>query len=447
MLNKFLSYIKEQNLVPESTTTLLAVSGGKDSMALTDLMLRAGLSFHIGHINHHLRGEESDGDAAFVKNFCITNDIPYYEYNISPDEFTSGNIHDKARKIRYQWLHQIAKENHCHQIATAHHRDDVAESFLINLIRGSGLKGLSGIPVRNGNIVRPLLFASSDDIIQYVGKHNISYREDSSNSSDKYLRNKIRHHILPNLYEIDGRAKSGLNTSIQYLSETSEVFDFLLNEYGEKVSTQSGSEIIIQLDGLKDHNHSSAILFALIRDYGFNFSQCEDIITGSQGSTFIGNHVHAYVHQDSLIIVPLGKRREFRPIVVTKLPHKITSESGIFVIENIGNSQEIHFKNGSLYLDADSIQWPIEIRKRQPGDRWSPLGMKGKTQKVKDYLIHRKLSIPEKEKTFIISDQNDIIAIFNLGISEKVKMTPESQNIIRISWEDCKSIDFPEQKN
>ena len=207
MLNRFLSYIKQNKLIIPGSFTLLAVSGGTDSMVLADLMLQARQPIAVGHINHHLRGQESDDDAKFVEDYCNKNKIPYHQYDIDPYLLSHGNLQDKARIIRYEKLVSWAIDNDCQQIATAHHLDDQIETFIMNLMRGAGLNGLTGIAKKNGVIIRPLLWASSEEIIQYANEHSIQYREDSSNTSDKYVRNQIRHHILPTMYQTDSRAQ------------------------------------------------------------------------------------------------------------------------------------------------------------------------------------------------------------------------------------------------
>lgn len=284
MLDKFLSYIHEEKLIKKGESILLAVSGGLDSMVMLDLFIKSKIKIGVAHINHQLRAQESDDDAAFVKLFCTKHNTPFFQLDLDPGAFVKGNMHDTARQLRYEWLNSIAKEKNYDKIATAHHKDDEAETFLMNLMRGSGLDGLDGIDALKGTIMRPLLFAEKQDLVQYAVETNLPYREDSSNNTDKYLRNKIRHHILPEMYNMDDRAQNGLQKSIFNIRQSKCLIDYFLQKWSEDNITVSGDQIKIPMTAVLDTSLGSSFLFHLIKPFGFTMSQCEDILLNINGS-------------------------------------------------------------------------------------------------------------------------------------------------------------------
>lgn len=434
MLNRFIDYISAKKLILPNSTTLLAVSGGKDSMVMADLMLKGGYPIHIGHINHHLRGKESEADAKFVQTFCEKHQVPYHQYDIDPYLLTHGNLQDRARQIRYDKLTIWANEYKCEQIATAHHLDDRIETFLMYIMRGTGLNGLSSILPKNEKIIRPLLWATTDEITSYIDKDGIAYREDSSNNSDKYLRNQVRHHIIPAMTQADNRATAGLKQTIENMESTSILFDFLLDTFAETLITYCDGYKTIAFNKITPYNFAAELLFHLIRKDGFNIYQCRDILRNMNGHFYSLTH-EAIVHQDTLIIRRLIENNPLEPITIKEIPMNLVCKDQYLSFEKVNEFPKDFKSENQFFLNADHIKWPMTIRNRQEGDTFSPYGMQGKTQKVKDYLIHRKLSAFEKEKVLILEDQCQILAILPFTIAHDVRVTPQSEEIIVIKFQ------------
>lgn len=434
MLNRFLSYIKQNKLIIPGTFTLLAVSGGKDSMVMVDLMHRAGLPIHVGHINHHLRGQESEDDAKFVEEYCKNHQIPYHQYDIDPYLLSVGNLQDKARTIRYEKLTSWATEYNCPQIATAHHLDDQIETFIMNIMRGTGLNGLTSIANKNGVIIRPLLWASSDEINQYVNEQSIQYRDDSSNASDKYIRNKTRHHILPTIYQTDNRAYSGIQQTIRNIESTATIFNFLLDSYSQSIVSSDSNTKTILLNKILPYPFAQDLLFHLIKQEGFNIYQCTDMVKCQQGHFYSSTH-EAIVHQQQIIVRPLRERTSLAPITIANPPFEKNINDHKFSIKYTNIIPDTFAQNNHFYLDANVIQWPLTIRERQDGDVFAPFGLKGQSQKVKDFLINRKLSAFDKEDILIIEDTVQILAVLPMTIAHDTGISKNTTHILCIQYQ------------
>lgn len=433
MLNKFLSYIEDKKLIIPGSVTLLSVSGGKDSMVLTDLMLKAGMPIMVGHINHHLRGAESEEDALFVKNYCLEHDLPYHQYDVDPYLLSTGNLQNKARLIRYNQLQKWATEYGCRQIATAHHLDDRIETFLMNIMRGTGMNGMTSILPRNENIIRPMLWATTDEIMRYVRDNSIFYREDSSNASDKYLRNQVRHHILPAMIQADNRSYAGLRQTIRNMESTVTVFDYLMENFRHTVVSDSAGKKVVDLSHLLHQPFASDVLYQIIRIYGFNILQCVDMIQSQQGRYYSNSH-EAIVHQQKVLIRVIAAEHESVLHIMDAMPFELQS-GDIHISMEVSQDVEQNFDNkNQFFLDADVISWPITIRSRKPGDVFEPYGMHGKKQKVKKYLTNRKLTPFDKENIRIVEDKKRILAVLPCTIANAVQVTSESENIAVIHF-------------
>lgn len=439
MLDKFLSYINQEKLFLQTDKILLAVSGGMDSMAMVQLFRDANIQIGIAHVNHNLRGEESQQDEDFIKNYCETYCLPFFAATIDPKTFDRQNMHEKARQFRYDFFEKVVTLNDYQYIATAHHQDDVVETFLMNMSRGAGLNGLSSIPSKRQNIIRPLLFATREDISRYINIENIPYREDSSNASDKYLRNSIRHRILPALYDIDPRARQGIPQTITNIKSSYDLLNELTNILKNKIVKKEKNEIVIDLKEIKILQNATPFLYQIIQEYGYNYDQCVDILlVHNQNSLFFLTKSHeAILDRDSLYIRPIQVKTEDESILPLNLHTEVTITNKKIKLEPV-ESHSITFDNNNniQYICIDHVSLPFTIRKWQAGDTFAPLGLKGKKQKVQDFLINNKLSLHEKSHVVVLISGNKIIAIPGYRISEDVKITEHCKLIVRLSMEE-----------
>lgn len=439
MLDKFLSYINHEKLFLPSDKILLAVSGGMDSMAMVHLFRAANIQIGIAHINHNLRGNESQEDEKFIKDYCETHHIPFFVASIDPISFEGQNMHEKARKFRYDYFDNVMLEYNYQNVATAHHQDDVIETFLMNLLRGSGLNGLSSIPSKRQNIIRPLLFATRHEISDFVIDQKIQYREDSSNASDKYLRNSIRHHIVPALYDMDPRAKQGIPQTIANIKSSYDLLNELTDILKNNIVTTQKDETIIDLKEIKKLQNANSFLFQIIQEYGYNYDQCMDILsTHDQNSRFfLTKSNEALLDRNKLHIRPIQLKNEDNPIFQLDLNTEVTIAHKKIKLETIESpNQTFDNSNNIQYICIDDLTLPFTIRKWQAGDTFAPLGLKGKKQKVKDFLINNKLTLYEKSNVVVVESDGKIISIPGCRISEDVKITEDSKVIIKISMEE-----------
>ncbi|MBN2485344.1 MAG: tRNA lysidine(34) synthetase TilS, partial [Bacteroidales bacterium] len=281
LYNEFKKHIVQTGLIKPGEKVLLTVSGGIDSVALFHLFLETGTDFAVAHCNFQLRGEEANGDQKFVENLAAAHHIICYTQKFNTKEYASDNkisIQMAARDLRYTWFEEIATENAFQKIATAHNLNDVVETFFLNLTRGTGLKGLSGIKQLKGKLVRPLLFASRNEITEYVKAKNISYREDSSNAETKYMRNAIRHNIVPAFEKLNPSFIRSVLHSSRIIAEAEKVFDKHVGHLKSQLLCTNEGFTYIDVEKLKELNISAELLFELISPYGFSFGNAENII-------------------------------------------------------------------------------------------------------------------------------------------------------------------------
>ncbi|MBK8387967.1 MAG: tRNA lysidine(34) synthetase TilS [Saprospiraceae bacterium] len=437
MIQKFLQYIEQEHLLKSGEKVLLAVSGGKDSMVMVDLFMKANLSFGIAHINHHTRGASSDGDEAFVRTFSADHQIPFYIMHLDPAVSKTSNFQAKAREIRYEWLNSIMREENFQHIATAHHQNDNIESFLMGLLRSSGTRGLSGIAPKKENIIRPLLFASREEIDQYQVTNNIAFREDESNASEKYLRNKIRHNVVKVLNHVDPQAVQKIDESIRIIAESNELLEYFVANDNSVVSSK-GELKIVDMIALKKMPAPAAFLWYKLNDYGFTKSDIIDMLDSMRsGASFTSATHKAVIDRSKIIIQPVhlivedeDKAIEINVNGPGNYPIDEHSTIKIAIVDHL----EFGKKSNEEYLGFQEQPMPLVIRKRKNGDIFKPLGMGGKSQKVKDFIVNNKLSFEDKSKLWLLTTPKDdeIIAVLPYRISEDYKVTPESKFILKL---------------
>ena len=453
MIDRFQAYINRCNLIAESDKLILALSGGIDSMVLADLLLKAKVEFVAAHCNFHLRSEESDGDEKFVCEFAEKHGVQCLVKHFETVEYAEEkgiSIEMAARDLRYAWFEELRQQLDYDKIAVAHHADDQAETFFINLLRGAGLRGLKGMQPKNGDIIRPLLWASREQIHQYAVENQITWREDHTNAETIYLRNKIRNQLLPVFDELHPEARQGLYKSLEHLSAENELYRVLLNEkLSHIVEDQDGALVIarrndeaiqtnksfrVSLDcfAMLAMTQSEQLLFEWLRQYGFNTDQCRFIFEAME--TGIGNKYCSPTHQlvigrnelqlseikpveDAEIQIEIGKGEIISPI---HLRFSQIEKSSDFVIDK---SSDV------ALLDADKIQFPLTLRHWRHGDRFHPLGMKG-SKLLSDFFVDQKFTEAQKQNVLLLhSAENEILWVVGHRIDDRFKITDTTKSI------------------
>ena len=417
------TFIKEKKLLKADDKVLVALSGGADSVALLRVFLSIGFNCEAAHCNFHLRGEESNRDERFVRELCEQLQVPLQVTQFNTSQYASEqrlSIEMAARKQRYQWFEELRQTEGYSAIAVAHHRNDSIETFLLNLIRGTGIDGLKGIPVRNGYIIRPLLNVSREDILEYLKTLDQDYVTDSTNLQDEFMRNKIRLHILPVMKEMNPSIYESIADTSQHLSDTADIYNKSIQESCKRVLLQNDEELkIIDIPSLLKEISPAAVLFEILYPLGFNSAQITDIFTqleGQSGKVFTSSK-WTVLHNREQLQITLKER----------------IQSSVPQIDTYFAWKDEHFKilpNPQIaYLDAENIQLPITVRKWEKGDKFVPFGMTG-TKNVSDYLTDRKFSLFEKENQYVACSGEQIIWVIGERIDNRFRITEKTQRIL-----------------
>ena len=439
LLQGFFKHI--QSLIRPSAKLLVGVSGGLDSMVLANLLLDVGYKFEVAHVNFNLRGQESSGDADFVKAFCLSNEIPYHQLDIDAEAYAKGHktsIQEAARQIRYDWFEKIRKEIQANWILVAHQKNDIAETIIFNLSRGTGIAGLHGIKVKNGFVLRPLLFAERKEILAYAKQNEIQWREDSSNEKTKYARNLIRHKVMPLLSEINPAVVQNIVHNAQIMSEIEVLMAEYVDSAREMYVRKDAHEVRINLKQIGALASAKTVLFYLLKEYGFNESLVKDILSSRESSkVFLSSQKRAVIHGDDLIITDFAddSGRTYQIESWSKVPLE-TPEFKLSWTVFPYNGQRLPDDEDTIWLAMDTLVFPLILRKRKAGDRFQPIGMNGKSKKIKDFLSGLKLSVPEKEKIWILeSGDGKICWIPGFRIDERFKIFGGTKEIIQFKIE------------
>lgn len=437
MLEQFRNLIKEKHLIRKSDKILLTVSGGIDSVVMLDLFIRSGYNCSIAHCNFGLRGDESDGDEDFVRQLAYGHGIKFHCTRFSTEEYAEEariSIQMAARKLRYDWFEKVRLSHSYHFIATAHNQDDVIETFFINLIRGSGIRGLTGIKYKSGNIIRPLLFSPRSQIEEYATAHDLPFREDSSNASEKYTRNKIRHKILPLFESINPSFRKSLIETINKLQDTEDIYTYEVNKRKEEMVSENGATVAINLEHLKNIPHRRTYLYEFLSEFHFTSHQIKDIddaLKAGSGKQFFSSTSRLIKDRSKLLITPI-ENEEYRKYYIEEGTDYIVEPVYLeFEVVSLQPSFQIPHDPHIACLDYDLLKFPLLIRKWQSGDYFHPLGMKHR-KKLSDFLVDQKLSIVDKENLWLVLNNEDIVWVISQRIDERYKITEKTRKVLKI---------------
>lgn len=406
-------------------------------MVLADLLLKSGLQIGIAHCNFNLRADESDADEDFIRAFASKNNLPIHVQKFDTEKFAQDfglSIQVAARELRYGYFHEILDSGKYDFILTAHHADDNLETFLINLTRGTGIDGLTGIPQQNEKIIRPLLSFSREEIEAYAKTENLEWREDSSNTSDKYLRNKIRHRIVPLLKEIRPDLLAGFSKTQVFLQQTQSLAEDASVMVFGKVARRFGNETRFDVGQLKVLPHYKAYLYSWFKDFGFPvWENVYDLVDAQSGKQVFSNSHVLLKDRDFLILTALEegtRNREFRIYKgMSELEHpiKITLKS----VENVGKNS-----NSAIFADAEKLAFPLVLRKWKEGDAFQPAGMGGSSKKVSKFFKDEKFSLRDKENAWLLCSGDDIVWIVGHRADDRFSVRRTTTNILHIALEE-----------
>lgn len=434
----FKEFIEETKLFSTNDKLLLAFSGGIDSVVLAHLLLTNNLHFELAHCNFQLRSNESNRDEQFALAFAKNNNLAIHIQRFDTKTYAKEQkvtIQEAARILRYRYFNDIATQQKCSFILTAHHLDDSIETIFLNLIRGTGIKGICGIPIQNNNIVRPLLFATRKQIEMYAHKNKLSWVEDSSNQSDKYKRNQIRHHLMPLIKLQNKNFYTVFKENINRFSNSVQLLEALVNEKMASMIKTENEQITINLNEIKQFPQYTSLLYHFAQNYGFNYDQIKSITeqTHQSGKTYISPNFNAYIDRNIMVILPRNKNIPSNEEIEITSNIKQINEPILLTFKtlNFEKNQQIPNNSNIAFLDATQIQFPLILRKWKSGDKFQPLGMKH-FKKISDFLTDLKIPHYLKDKVWVLTSNKQIIWVIGYRIDDRFKITDKTKKVLQI---------------
>ena len=446
MIEVVRKYIDQNQLLTKKELVIVGISGGADSAALLHMLVSMGYQCIAAHCNFKLRGEESDRDELFTDNYTQILQVPLRTIVFETKQYALNNhlsIEMAARELRYAWFEELRKEYNAQAIAVAHHRDDSIETLLINLTRGSGLCGLTGIRPRNGYVVRPLLPLSREDVFSYIDSNKLSYVTDSTNSSDIYTRNFIRLKVLPLLAQINPSIKASLARTADHLGEAEIIFKHVIHEARNKVIQDNS----LSIDALMEFPAPKTILFELLKPYGFTRLVTEDIFSSLEkdsGKLFYSDSYRLLKDRSFLLIDSLEKHEQ-QCFTLDNVEGHITVPIELIFSKLVINKDFLIERNLNFaYFDYDKLKFPLTLRHWKEGDWFVPFGMTGR-KKLSDYFSNNKFSLFDKEKIWLLCNGEDIIWIVGERPDNRYRIDKSTKKVLKVNFLDkkgftCKTI-------
>jgi tRNA(Ile)-lysidine synthase len=423
-----LPFLKDKKL-------LLAISGGIDSMALVHVFQQLGYDIAVAHCNFSLRGDESDGDEEFVRNYAAQNNIPVFVIRFDTKAYAEDarlSIQIAARQLRYAWFEELLQKHSLDYLLTAHHLDDSIETFLINFTRGTGLEGLTGIPQQNGNIVRPLLPFSRAQIEEYAARNNIQWREDSSNASDKYLRNKLRHDVVPVLKSLNDNFEGSFTNTLNHLNQAKSLADDAAVLVYKQVVRDYGNYKHIDIAQLKRLPNYKAYLYYWLSPLGFTaWDDIYNLVDVQAGKYILSGSYRLLKDRDFLVLEAISGQ-DPGIYEIDENAQKTTIPIGL-KLENVRFFEQNDTKN-IIFVNKELIKFPLFVRKWKEGDYFYPFGMNGLKKKISKYFKDEKFSLSDKENTWLLCSGEDIIWVVGHRADNRFKVTQNTTQILKIAF-------------
>lgn len=436
-IERFKLFVQQSQLFDPSNNILLAVSGGRDSVFLAHLFNAAGYSFGIAHCNFALRGEESDQDEQFTEELANSFNVPFFKIRFDTAAYAKENgisIQMAARELRYQWFEEIRDQAGYHNIALAHHAGDATETVLLNLCRGTGIAGLHGILPKRGTLIRPLLFLTRDEINKFITEQNIPYREDSSNLSSKYARNKIRLEVIPKLKELNEHLDETFEKNSRRFAELEDFLDIQVTELRNrlfKLLPSGATEI--NTAGLKILKPQHLLLYELFKPFGFNeavLSDLADQLDGLPGKKFESSTYILWLDRQKLFLNKKS-RRQAESLLITA-GSKETALGNIILSYTTAEAEKLVISGNKdlAFFDAEKIKFPLELRPWQEGDYFFPFGMRGK-KKISDFFTSLRIPLPEKPAIpLLVNGNGDILWVTGYRQDDRYKVTEQTKKVL-----------------
>ncbi len=440
MQKSFFKYASDSQLFTKGNSLLIAVSGGIDSVTLLHLLAKSDIKqLAVAHCNFQLRGHESDGDEDFVHNLSESFGLHFFVTHFDTEKYAGTHkisIQEAARTLRYQWFEKIRRKNGFDWIATGHNKDDTVETFLFNLIRGTGPEGLTGIKPKYGKVIRPLLFATRKEITAYANENNLVWREDSSNCFDKYSRNFIRHQIIPKMQQINPQAQEHIFSASQKINDLHKISTESIRNFTNRIVLRQGNKITVSTVLLLKQKHPLPFLHFILKDYGFNPKELRKILDtlNQSGKQFFSPTHTLLTDRDFFFIFPVKKNTTPKSFNITSLLPEISEPVKLkFLIMAKTGDLQIRKNKRFACLDYDKIKFPVIIRKWQNGDSFYPFGMKQR-KKLSDYFVDNKFSRLKKDEIWLMETGGEICWLVGERIDNRFAVTGKTKQVLQIEF-------------
>lgn len=446
-LQRFESFLQKEQLLGGQYKLFLAVSGGIDSVVLCELCHQAGYPFSIAHCNFRLREEESERDEQFVQALAKDYGVEFYLKRFDTEAYREKHkvsVQVAARELRYQWFDELAAQSSLVSgnrvfVATAHHRDDNAETVLMNFFKGTGISGLRGMKPQSGRIIRPLLFAGKEEIVAFAKEHSLAHVEDSSNDTDKYTRNFIRHQVIPLAQKVYPTVLENISDSINHFRDIELLYNQSVESYRKNLLESDGNDVIISVNKLANVNPLETVIYEIFKDYGFTAGQTRDIVAllrSGSGKYVLSSSHRVLRHRNNLILSPLQNNDE-KLILISEDHREIDFTGGRLIISQKTIEKDLPQFPASCsiaYLDRKEIEYPLVLRRWRKGDYFYPLGMQ-KKKKLSRFFIDQKMSLSQKERIWVIEMNGKILWIINHRIDNRFRITSTTKDVLVIALE------------
>lgn len=450
LTEKFREFIEEKKLFSSKDRLILAVSGGLDSAALCELCHELNLDFVIAHCNFQLRGKESQRDEEFVLTLGKKYDKKVFVNRFDTEKYAEEkklSVQVAARELRYKWFNELADSlqmmddspfnghrSSVIHIATAHHLDDNIETLLMHFFRGTGIAGLRGMPMKQGKIVRPLLFAKKEELKAFALSHHLNWVEDSSNETDKYSRNYFRHQFIPILQKIYPEVMNNLAANTERFRDIETLYLQSIEQHKKKLLEKKGNEIHIPVLKLKKTEALVTVCYEIMKEYGFSPAQTEELIrlSDSESGKYIQSETHRILKNRNWLIISPKQNESSKIILIEEGEKNIEYPMGYLHLEiHPAANSKLQTANSIASLDASQIRFPILLRKWKAGDYFYPMGL-CKKKKLSRFFIDNKLSRVDKEKVWVLEMNKKIIWVIGMRIDDRFKITPKTRQVLKI---------------
>ncbi|MBR4441440.1 MAG: tRNA lysidine(34) synthetase TilS [Bacteroidales bacterium] len=441
MLQRFNQYIATHHLADRSQQILLAISGGADSVSMLDLFAKAGFDIAISHVNFHLRGDDSNRDEAFVRSLAHSYNVPIFVKDFDTQSYAAEkhiSIEMAARELRYAEFEKIMDHHGFASTAVAHHIDDAIETFLLNLLRGTGISGLTGMHSRNGRIIRPMLCFSRKDIEKYVQDNGLQYVTDVTNFETEFSRNKIRNCVAPYFEQINPSYRNSFAETFTYLQQVKEIYYREIEDQKRRITRTIGGETLVSIPELMQYHQKEALMFEILRQYGFNKTQVSQILNAAEaesGKTFMSDNYRLVKDRNMFVISNFKEEDNGQEILLGRdalAKGEFRGDGCVLRFDIIPKTDFSPERDSSTaYFDFDSIEFPLVLRHWQSGDTIVPFGRR-QPKKLSDIFIDHKLTILEKERVRILCSGGKIIWAVGIRAADTYKVTPKTLHILRI---------------